>query len=461
MSEVLMTYDSIRTFLDGMLCMMVCYALFTYVQYRIPLYWQYALYIICMVLNFQFIDQSYRDPNYRPGQDVWVVFFETAALVMYIRFVVLLMDIPKRDPKSFRLLKGMLLVLGVGLLIDILLYLWGASVPVRSTIYIANRYLLCAGGLVFFARVIRLRTPVTVYFITGTAFFLIGCLAALSMNFVPQLFLRNPANPFSYPLTVLEIGVVAEILCFIMGISLRSYQNERDKLRYHEQLVEQLQENERKQQKLLRIRDDIARDLHDDVGADLSAISVLSKAAIKQVHSQPEHVADVLMTISKTARRVIESMREIVWSLNSQNDSFDKLSYRMKEVAYALFEDTPVTLHLNLPPADRQGVFPADMRRDLFLIYKEALNNVTRHAGAQNVWVTLAYAENALRLTVQDDGVGFTPESVSSGNGLFNLRRRVAAINGTLNLESQPGKGTMLTVGCPVVVQPYELMNVQ
>lgn len=118
MTAWLPSYSTLRIFLDGMLCMMIVYALLSYVQQRKSIYWKYALYIVCMLITFRLDDNDYSLANYAPGANYVVALIESIAFILYIRFAILLINIPAHDPVSHRLLQFMTLVLLGGTMLD-------------------------------------------------------------------------------------------------------------------------------------------------------------------------------------------------------------------------------------------------------------------------------------------------------------------------------------------------------
>ncbi|GAB2796825.1 hypothetical protein GCM10027275_47820 [Rhabdobacter roseus] len=448
MQGELNAYPALRIFLDGMLYMMALYALLSYLQLRKAIYWQYALYIVCVTLTFYLNDLDYQRANYLPGTNFPITLLESLAFVMYISFAIQLIGIKARDPFSYRIIRGMIVLLAIETLADCLLFTFPTSDEVKSLSYTFFRSILALGALVVVPRILRLRQPVVSYFIVGTLFFVLGCVVALSINYIPSIFTRSADSPLSYPVFYMELGVVAEVLCFSLGMSLENQKNEREKIRFQEELIEQLQENKLKQQRLLRIRDDIARDLHDELGADLAGISMLSQAAINQLPTDPALTRHSLGQISEMARKVIKVMREIVWSLHSAHDSADHFAYRLRETAHDLFVHHPTQLHFVVE--ESQFLVPSAARRELYLIYKELLHNVLRHAGAQNVYVRLSPIPDGLKLTVQDDGQGFDPDGRFHGNGLISIQQRAQLLGGTFRIQSDHSQGTTMTVECPL-----------
>jgi signal transduction histidine kinase len=444
---VSITYPQLRLFLDGMLTMIAVYALLSFVQHQRAIFWQYALYIGCMMLTFYLIDRQYESPSYLPGDRYEVVVVESVALMLYIRFAALLMDFRLHDALSHRLTKAMLWLLAGHIALHTLLRLSNAPVPVQSGLYVAGRVLLVGLALWVVPRIVRLKQTIVTYFIAGAICFITGSVMALVINFVPAWSARQPDLPFTYPITFMEAGVVLEVLCFTLGISMRQRQIEQIQLATQLQLIDQLRENERNQQKIQRIRADIARDLHDDVGGDLSSISMLSEAADRQLVSRPEEARALLRLIGESSRQVLANMRQIVWTLRdtttASQPAAEPLSCHLRETAHTLFEHQATRIELDLPDEQRIGGLPTDLCRDLHLLCKEALHNVVRHAAANRVVVTLRLTDEQLYLHVTDDGVGFDPANVPVGsNGIASMRQRAADMGGSLLITSEPGRGT-------------------
>lgn len=450
MTAWLPSYSTLRIFLDGMLVMMIVYALLSFWQQRKAIYWQYALYIGCMLLTFRLDDTDYHNPDYAPGANYLAGLFETTAFILYIRFAILLINVPKYDPFSYRLLQAITGLLVIVALIDTVLWLGGTSDGVRSGFYTVNRFVLAGMALVVVPRIFRLRQPVIMYFIAGSFSVIAGCLFALCVNFVPSLFTRQPSHPLSYPVFYMQIGVVLEVLCFTLGLSRLHQQTETEKHQMQAQLIGQLRENERKQEKLQHIRNDIARDLHDELGADLGGIGMLALSASRQLTTRPDEVGEKLILISQSSRRVVATMREIIWNLNSAHDTLQNVASRLEETARTMLAQQGIRLHLDLPPIGTDGSIPAEYRRDLFLLFKEALHNLIRHSGADEACIQLAvepagFNKQLVTLLVHDNGRGFDLGAVGpGGNGLRSMQQRAASLGGTLTIGSPETGGTTL-----------------
>ena len=212
----------------------------------------------------------------------------------------------------------------------------------------------------------------------------------------------------------------------------------------------------RQQLRLLSVRENIARDLHDDMGSYLGSISMLSQTVLNVAQKDPQRARLLVDKIGETARQVMDSMSDIVWAINPENDSMAQIIIRMRDVATDLLGSQDITLHQDIDEAVKQTHLPLEQRRDFFLIYKEALTNIAKYASASQVWVRLQRNGQTLMLTIQDNGVGCdTQQTVGrtllGGNGLKNMQARTENLGGTLTILSTPGQGTNLTVQIPVV----------
>jgi len=186
----------------------------------------------------------------------------------------------------------------------------------------------------------------------------------------------------------------------------------------------------------------IARDMHDEVGASLTRISILSELAKKQTDKQ-DNEQKIIAQISEIAGNVVDEMSEIIWAMNPKNDSLDSFAAYIRRYASTYLETSDILIKFNFPAEVQPIPMSAELCRNLFLTIKEALHNIVKHANAKNINLTLQVEKNLLEISIQDDGIGFLPESISgNGNGLVNMHKRVEDCFGTFQLDSEIGKGT-------------------
>ena len=195
------------------------------------------------------------------------------------------------------------------------------------------------------------------------------------------------------------------------------------------------------------LRRQVARDLHDDVGAGLSQIAIMSEV----LHRQTPEAAG-LTEIARVARSLREAMSDIVWAVGPNTDRPADLVNRMRQAAFTLLDFEGLRVHFDTPPTaelDRLELSPK-VRRHLLLMFKEAVTNVARHARASELTVTIAIDKRELVLTIRDDGTGFDGANVQRGHGLDNLAHRAGAIGARLTVDSSPGAGTTVRVCLPL-----------
>lgn len=192
------------------------------------------------------------------------------------------------------------------------------------------------------------------------------------------------------------------------------------------------------------MRTRIATDLHDDIGANLTKIAILSEVARQQRGNGNEETDSPLSSIARISRDSVDSMSDIVWAINPQRDSLRDLVRRMRRHAEDIFTTRDIALEFRAPDADEHLKLGVDVRRDLFLIFKEAVNNVARHSGCSRVQIDFRADGSELLLQVSDNGAGFDPVVESEGQGLMSMRRRAHTLNGTLEIESRDGGGTTI-----------------
>lgn len=197
------------------------------------------------------------------------------------------------------------------------------------------------------------------------------------------------------------------------------------------------------------VRNRIATDLHDDIGSTLTNISILSELSLKNLE-QPAQAAGYLGRISEEINSSGQALDDIIWNINSRNDTLEEVIVRMRRYAAELFDHTSTCCQLSLPSAVSQVKIGMEQRRDLYLMFKESLNNIYKHARAANVSIRLNAEGKKLSLEIEDDGVGFDTGKDTHRNGLKNMKTRMEKWGGSVRVQSRPGEGTFLRFEMPL-----------
>lgn len=190
-----------------------------------------------------------------------------------------------------------------------------------------------------------------------------------------------------------------------------------------------------------RMRVRIASDLHDDIGSSLSSIALITDMVRSSLTSHvPQQ--EQLMNVTRAARSTADSLRDIVWIISPEHDRLDDIILRMKDSAAKLLLGTKYTFHCT---NDSLGSsLSMEFRRNLLLLYKEALNNIAKYAKATKVDISIRDESGLLHLDVTDNGIGFDITQVQKGNGLNSMKMRAGKIGGSIEIASTPSKGTSI-----------------
>jgi signal transduction histidine kinase/ligand-binding sensor domain-containing protein len=245
--------------------------------------------------------------------------------------------------------------------------------------------------------------------------------------------------PFYWETWWFRLSVLAVFTAGIVAIvRYVSFQRLRNRLRLLEQ-----------QAALQKERARIAKDIHDDLGADLTQIAYLGELA-QQDSGEPGKVAERIGTISSTARQAVKSLDEIVWAVNPRNDTLPHLIDYAGQFAVDYLRSTGIRCRLDFPEQIPAWELSTNLRHNLFLVIKEALHNIVKHAGATEIWLRVDLREDMLKVVVEDNGRGFiqAPDDALA-DGLRNMRQRIEEIGGECRVESQPQTGTRVILHLP------------
>jgi two-component sensor histidine kinase len=193
-----------------------------------------------------------------------------------------------------------------------------------------------------------------------------------------------------------------------------------------------------------KVRSRIARDLHDDMGSTLSTINILSEMAKMKIEKDTTTTKGYINKISDNSSRMMEAMDDIVWSINPMNDNMQRITARMREYATNLLEAKDIEYTFQVDEAVKHVKLDMEARRDFFLIFKEAINNLAKYSDCTYAQIKIEVYEYTMMMKIQDNGKGFIVKDADSGNGLTNMQKRAQSLNSKIHIESHPGMGTKI-----------------
>ncbi|MFM9910112.1 MAG: histidine kinase [Chitinophagaceae bacterium] len=234
----------------------------------------------------------------------------------------------------------------------------------------------------------------------------------------------------------LRNGIIAGtlLLLLVAGISFSRYK-----------LKKKLQQ----QSELQEMRNHIASDLHDDIGASLSNISILNELT-KRNANEPEKVSEYLAKASEDIRTVSEGISDIVWNINPRFDDLEQLFIKMKRYASDILDAKNIQYEITFPGKTIEWKLEMDKRRDFYLVFKEAINNMAKYSKASKATIECLVEKHQVLLSIADNGIGFDAASVAQGNGLQNMKQRAKLLKARLIIDTALNKGTRLQLEMPV-----------
>ena len=448
----------VRMLFMGFLLCQLLYMLFQWIMVRRKEYLYYLLYMTLIMVYFLSKQESMF------GTDIlftrWpllTVYLGKTLLILpyyvYFRFIRSFLEIPRDYPRlnSWIIRMEYFLLVYAGL--DFLYILFTFNRPLQTEIYtivFALVFLLTVGFIVYIYRRARPGSPggPLIYFVISGSFFVAtGHILGLIFSYLEinrHIDLGVP-DIFIFP----QAGIVLEVLCFTAGLSYKSRMTEKEKISSQQKLIEQLKANELLRDRMQHIRNKIAQDLHDDIGSTLSSISILSDLALRGNSSA--RTIETMSEIKDSSMMLMERMDDIVWSISPRNDSLENLLIRVRHFATTLFEAKGVEYTIDIQKNISEVRLPMDYRQHIYLILKEAINNLVKYALATQAFLEVSFDQEYLTLTVRDNGRGFDPAIPSTGNGLAGMQRRAALMNARLSIRSAPGEGTCIGLQVGVV----------
>jgi signal transduction histidine kinase len=402
--------------------------------YKDRVYFWYAVYLSLTAFNtIQFI--SIEVHNFSAVSKIWLLtFIQRLTLIAYLCFSI---EFVKNDAQSERIMTlwwRIVVTFVVFFGIELIVFALNGN---DKLLWMVQRYFTILRFILSFICIYQIRkiqSPLRLFYLIGTSLLWVG---VLSYFIFPKSLADSKVfhlNPFVYS----AFFTTLEIVCFTIGLSYRSM------LLMKQQQAQIEEERKEKEQ----IRNNIAADLHDELGTGLSTIRILGE----QVELGRENV-DNIHKITVQARELIEKMSTIIWAMNSEKDSVENLVHYVRAYAFEYLQDVhKLTVHFplpDLPPPLFSQDLTGDARRDVFLVVKEALHNIVKHAEATAVTVSIYLKDNDLVVRINDNGKGLEDKK-RMGNGLKNMENRMKKLDGRFQIESNAASGTDVFLNLPL-----------
>jgi signal transduction histidine kinase len=254
----------------------------------------------------------------------------------------------------------------------------------------------------------------------------------------------------SVPYLVLphQIMTIFELALFTGGVSMKAYLIEKENLKTETLLRTQQEESHHLAKEIMDLKTAFASDLHDDVGASLSSIDIYANVGLNAIQNKQTDISvKSLESINHVVRQSLENMRDTLWLLDKNPDTLGNCFTRWLDFAAPLLNASKIKLQYNWPEILNNVSVGIQVKRDIFLILKEATNNIIRHSNASEATLKAHKSDGKIIIQLTDNGSGFEFESGSmSGNGLLNMQQRLKDKNGKVTISSRPDIGTSIKI---------------
>jgi len=431
--------------LSGVLFMMILFMVTNFIINHKKEFLYNALYSLCMFLLI-FLNSTLSKTNtpfsklYFSYVDFFLLVTGTIFYIAFTRkFLNTRYDYELLD-KIFRYgERFVLLLLGV----YTYLHFFTSTFLPQYFLEIVMKILILVIGIAFIYLAVKHKNRLFNYIAAGNAMLILFSVISL----VLLLQKVRPVNIFYSSLFYYNTGIVFELIFFLVGLN---YKNRSEIIRgIKEQEALKLEAEKKEFETQLAIikaqqeeRNRISADMHDDLGAGMTTISLYSELAKTKLKDSPVPEID---KISSAANELLNKMNAIIWSMSSSNDSLNNMIGYIRSYAQEYFENSGVTCRISIPDNLPNIEVIGEIRRNVFLVVKEALNNILKHAKATEVSITLERVEGGLSLYIHDNGKGIDLDTIRQfGNGLKNMKKRMQDVDIDFRIENK--QGTLITL---------------
>jgi len=423
----------------GVMLVSLVFAGQLYFMYRDPTYLLYIAYVVVVLLREAY-NHSAVVNLFPVMQRHSISFLMVATYGMFYRYFIRLWDINKVLDNITKWYLAFMFVL-VGVFTILVSYEQGPILKfVFTTVMVSILFITAISGWVVvrnFKKNPRARI-VAIAFLPLAGAFILNLLR--NINIIPN-----------YPFIQFAVmwGFILEVVIFTVAFIRWHAVVENDRKILEVQLdLEQKDRVIAVQAAEQRVKDRIARDLHDDIAASMSGIRILSKVAHQQFADKIPEAGPILEQISKSAQSTVESISDLIWSVKPHPDFLNDMADRLREYAGKVLETQDIDYKIDIPRMLPVLDLDIEVRRNIYLLFKEAINNAVKHSQCSTLNIKLSASKTLISMHVSDNGIGFDPKvkmESGVGLGLGNMNKRAREIGGEFKIDSAPGKGTTVS----------------
>ncbi len=438
--------------LCGLLLTMVLFSLANYLQSFKRQFLYYSIYALCMgfLLFFKAAMFKVSSPFSFFFEEIFDYTTQIFGYIFYIGFTRMYLDTPTKYPFLNRIFIVAEIVLVLFLLLFAAFYFTNQPYLYLFYTETASKLFLIFLGVMYVVLGFTYRNKFMNYLLAGNIANLICAMLSQYLITYGRNSILPKGSIFGDSLFYFEIGILIELIFFLFGLAYKNKIELIEKVKVDEAIKQEAERQEyEKELAVLRGQQDernrISADMHDELGSGVTAIRLLSEIARKKTKGNP---VDEITKISFNANELMTKMNAIIWSMNTSNDTLGSTIAYIRSYASEYLDNFKIDYKINTPPMIPDVELTGGKRRNIFLVVKESLNNIMKHANASSVLINIKTINDHLLIEISDDGIGINPEKLNTfGNGLKNMQRRIESIGGKFSILSQAG--TTVTIEVP------------
>lgn len=426
-------------FFEGLLIFQFCIFLYLFIISGKKELVCYGLFLLLLAANFLISDPSTfgLGSNEVVLNSDWYKFINTPLVIVANLFYVLFLKHFYRTLTTYKLFFAIINAVRITLLGLIVLFYVLLALGIHSNfLFDIINIVLTLVGVWLLVLIIKNKMPFTRLMAMGFLANLVGTLSSAVMlsllaNGVEHLLVSE------YPFVFIKLGLLIEIFFFNLAI-FKKWQRQEQELSLQKIQSELAME---------KIKGQISKELHDDIGANLSGIQMYSQMALQQAgQGNFESSGKSIKVIENATGDVLNHLKDMVWSIQPGNDKLEDLFEKIQEYAVFITGAKNIRLHWHAPEIIPQQTIATEARHNIYMIVKEALNNAVKYAAAENIHLNILLNSGSVSIAIKNDGKGFDAGKEYAGHGLKNMYKRAAEINGELKISSSPLEGTSLVL---------------
>jgi signal transduction histidine kinase len=437
--------DIITNLFAGIMLMMIFYAMSEYLQSGKPDFLYYAAYSICIsvLLFLKSTLHGVTTPFNFFFESFWDNIIFSAGYVFYIAFHRKFLETARYYKSLDRFLFWGSVVITALTIVYAICWFFLPDFRIANNLELSTKLSLLAISVVFIAKGLSYRNRLMTYIVMGNISLCLLSMVSQAMISLNIKFVQG-TSVLNLALFYYEAGITIELLFFLFALT---YKNKMEIILSTQKEEKLKLETERKEmEKQVAVmaakqdeRNRISVDMHDELGSGVTAIRLMSEIVKSKMKDEtlPE-----IEKISNSANELLNKMNTIIWTMTSSNDTVENLVAYIRSYAVEFFENTSIDCCFVMPASVPHREISGEKRRNIFLSVKEALNNVVKHSQSSEVRINVV-VNDRLVIEIQDDGVGINLEKLRKfGNGLNNMKKRMASIDGEFAIENQEGTRT-------------------